>query len=122
MTDRRKETAARFDAVRRQFKAQINPADYPGQISLVFELDTEVCLITEEGETIVGELSSYDSYGNVVLRRARGRIYGPQGFQDLFYGHCYFRAERIMLIGQIDKQKEAAFFAKSGIKVPDPQD
>jgi small nuclear ribonucleoprotein (snRNP)-like protein len=118
MADRKKEAAARFDAIRRKYKATLDPSDYPGQISLIFELDTEVCLITVENETIIGELSSFDSFGNVVLRRARGRIYSQFGFQDLFYGHCYFRAERVLLIGQIDKQKQAAFFAQAGIRPP----
>jgi small nuclear ribonucleoprotein (snRNP)-like protein len=122
MVDRRKATAARFDEIRRQYKAQLNPTDFPGQMSLVFELDTEVCLITEEGETIVGELSSYDAFGNVILRRARGRVYYQGGFRDLSYGHCFFRAERIMLLGQIDKQKEGEFFAKYGIVAPVDQD
>jgi small nuclear ribonucleoprotein (snRNP)-like protein len=115
---RRRETAARFDAIRRQYKSQLDPSQFPGQISLIFELDTEVCLITEDGETIIGELSSYDSFGNVVLRRARGRNYSQGGYMDLPYGHCYFRAERIMLIGQVDKQKEVDFFTKYGFSIP----
>jgi hypothetical protein len=99
MSDRKRETAARFDAIRGQYNAHLNFTDYPGQIALIFELDTEVCLITEDGE-----------FGNAVRRRAQDRSYSQHGFQDLFYGHCDFQAERVLLISQINRQNEAAFF------------
>jgi U6 snRNA-associated Sm-like protein LSm1 len=111
--DHRRETAARFKVIRKEYKQKLDPQDYPGQISLVFELDTDVCIITGEGETVIGELSSYDAFGNVILRRARCRIFGPAGIQDIPYGDCYFRAERVMLIGQIDKEKNAQVFPQA---------
>jgi small nuclear ribonucleoprotein (snRNP)-like protein len=119
--DYARETAIRSNTIRRDFKQQLNPHEWPGHMSLIYELDSEVCVITEDGETVVGELSSYDQFGNVVLRRARGRQFTPQGIQDLTYGYAYFRAERVVLVGQVDKDKEAKLFAQySAEPVGDP--
>jgi small nuclear ribonucleoprotein (snRNP)-like protein len=114
-----RETAMRHNAIRRDFRQQLNPHEWPGHMSLVFDLDTEVCVVTEDGETVVGELSSYDCFGNIILRRGRGRQFTEQGIQDLVYGYAYFQTERVVLVGQVDKDKEAKLFAQYS---PEPAD
>ena len=119
--EQKREMAKRYDKIRREFKSKLDPRKYPGTVSLIYELDTRVCLITSDGETIMGELSSFDTFGNVVISKARGRVYrGSEGFMDIPYGTCFFSAEQVMAVGSIDEEKEKEFFEAIRPKEPEP--
>ena len=104
--DQTAEYAAKFDQVRKEYKETLMPSDFPGTLSLVFDLDVRVCVVTMTNDTIIGELSSFDTFGNVILSKARNRNAGPTGVNDVSLGICYLRSEQIMMIGQIDKEAE----------------
>ena len=109
------ETAKKFNEIRRKYKATLDPEHYPGNASLVFELDLPVCIITTQNETFVGELSSFDNYGSVILSKARLRTIDLETKEvfDTQFNTCFFRAEQIKMIGEIDSEKEIALnFAK----------
>ena len=111
----------KFDNIRKEYKAKLNPKDYPGTVSLIYELDVPICVITNDGSTIIGELTSFDQYGNIIVSKARARVFTPTGVQDVQYGVCYFRTEDVVLVGRIDKEKETEFFTQSKL-VPPPEE
>ncbi|KAK8887526.1 SM-like, degradation of cytoplasmic mRNAs and positively regulates transcription initiation [Tritrichomonas musculus] len=115
---KKKETAMLFDNIRNDYKAGLKMSDYPGTMSLVFDLDTPVCVVTTDFQTFIGELSSFDSFGNIVLSRARNRFIYQSGVNDASYGTCYFRTDDIVLIGRIDKDKESEVFQQFKITPP----
>ena len=110
------ETAKKFNEIRRKYKETLDPEHYPGSCSLIFELDTYVCIITTHNETYVGELSSFDNYGNVILSKARYRTINPETEEvhDTQLNILYFRSEQIKMIGEISQEKEIALhYAKA---------
>jgi small nuclear ribonucleoprotein (snRNP)-like protein len=108
-TDLKREWAMRFNENRDKYKATLNPQEYPGSMSLIYELDTRVWVVTAEGQTFVGELSSFDTFGNIVLSKAYDGDYALSGEPISSLGIIYLRAEGIMLIGQIDREKDPYF-------------
>ncbi|KAH0792733.1 Sm protein [Histomonas meleagridis] len=103
---KKKETALMFQALRTKFKDNINPEEYPGTMSLVYELDSPVYLLTTDNEPFVGELNSFDAFGGVVLSKVKSVI------GNMTYGTCYFRSEQILFIGHINKDMEAELIQK----------
>ena len=99
-----------FDKRRDDHKAKLNPNDYPGNLSLIFELDTRVCVITTTGHTYIGELSSFDNFGSVILSKAIIRRIEYGNPVDFRVGYIFIRSEQIMIIGKIDHIKEKAIF------------
>jgi small nuclear ribonucleoprotein (snRNP)-like protein len=104
--DMKREWAMRFNENRDRYKQTLNPQEYPGSMSLIFELDTRVWVVTAEGQTFIGELSSFDTFGNIVLSKAYDGEYALSGQPAPGLGILHLRAERIMLIGQIDREKD----------------
>lgn len=119
---KKKETAQKFDQIRKDYKASLKPEEYPGTLSLIYDLDVPVCVITNDHQTWIGELHSYDTFGNIILGKARNRFIQPNGVTDSSFGVCYFRSEQIMLIGQVDKTKENEIFERFKITPPPSQD
>ena len=99
-SERNKETALKFQALRNDYKSSINPSEFPGTMSLIYELDSRVLLMTTDNEAFTGEPNSFDSFGSVILSKTKSP------FNDVNYGTCYFRSEQISFIGHIDKEKE----------------
>lgn len=122
MNDKKKETALYFDAIRKEYKDNLKKEDYPGTMSLVFDLDTPICVITTDFQTFIGELSSFDTFGNIVLSRARNRYISAIGVEDTSYGTLYFRTEQIVLIGRVDKDKENEVFKQFKLTPPPEQE
>ncbi|EAX98557.1 Sm protein [Trichomonas vaginalis G3] len=99
--------AKEFDKYREDYKAKLNPEEYPGNMSLIFELDTKVCVITADDIEYVGELSSFDQFGNIILAKAVLRTFGPNGYDDEEkLGTIFIRSDQVILIGKVDKDKE----------------
>lgn len=103
-TERNKETALMFQELRNDYKGSLNPSEYPGTLSLIFELDSKVLLMTTDNELYIGELNSFDAFGSVVI----SKTHYPSSEKNL--GVCYFRSEQIAFIGHIDKEKEEQQF------------
>ena len=105
-----KEIALRYAKLRQEYKAQIDPAKFPGTMSLVYELDIPTCVLLRDGSTIIGELLCFDSRGNIVMARARERTFGYSGPRDSNIGMCTIKSGDIVLVGTIDKEKDAELF------------
>lgn len=65
-----------------------------------------VCL--RDGKTLIGELQSFDQFGNLVLSRTVERIIVNTLYADKSVGTFILRGENIVLLGEIDPAKEAA--------------
>jgi len=111
--EKKKEIALQFDQLRENYKSKLDPDQYPGNMSLIFELDTRVCVITTDGQTIIGELTSFDNFGSIVLSKARDRVFINDEPRDLSLGIVFIRSEQIMVIGRIDPKKEKELFSES---------
>lgn len=104
--EHRADMAKQFDAYREDYKNTLDPLDYPGNLSLIFELDTRVCVVTNDNRTLIGELSSYDTFGNIVLSKCVERDISAGGGLDRQYGIVFIRTEQIIMIGRVDAEKE----------------
>lgn len=102
--DHQKKTAQAFDEYRRRYRAQLNPLDYPGCVSLVYELDMPVLVVTQSGMNIVGELASYDRYLNIVLTKAHIVEEVDGVISKTFFGALCVREADIIYIGRINDE------------------
>lgn len=109
--------AQMWQQIRDEYRETLDVHDYPGQASLIFELDTRVMVLTRKGETIIGELASFDAYGNLILEKAKDRTITDAGVSDLLYGTCYIQRRNVVLIGRIDSEKEEEMYTKMKEKI-----
>lgn len=65
-----------------------------------------VCL--RDGKTLIGELQSFDQFGNLVLSHTVERIIVNKLYADKSVGTFILRGENIVLLGEIDPAKESA--------------
>ena len=59
-------------------------------------------------KTLIGELQSFDQFGNLVLSHTVERIIVNTLYADKSVGTFILRGENIVLLGEIDPAKEAA--------------
>jgi small nuclear ribonucleoprotein (snRNP)-like protein len=65
-----------------------------------------VCL--RDGKTLIGELQSFDQFGNLVLSHTVERIIVNKLYADKSVGTVILRVENIVLLGELDPAKESA--------------
>ena len=65
-----------------------------------------MCL--RDGKTLIGELQSFDQFGNLVLSHTVERIIVNKLYADKSVGTFILRGENIVLLGEIDPAKESA--------------
>lgn len=65
-----------------------------------------VCL--RDGKTLIGDLQSFDQFGNLVLSHTVERVIVDKLYADKSVGTFILRGENIVLLGEIDAEKEAA--------------
>lgn len=103
----KKMLAKAYDKYREDYKQKLNPQTYPGNMSLIFELDTRVCVVTTGDITYVGELSSFDPFGNITLAKASTREFGVNGPEpETKLDNIFIKSDVIVLIGKVNKAKE----------------
>ena len=86
---------------------QVN-AFLPGTSSLVEQLGAKILVCLRDGKTLIGELQSFDQFGNLVLSRTVERIIVDKVYADKSVGTYILRGENVVLLGEIDPDKEAA--------------
>ncbi|CAM6034261.1 unnamed protein product [Sphagnum compactum] len=74
--------------------------------SLADNLDKKLLVILRDGRKLVGILSSFDQFANVVLERAIERIIVGELYCDLPLGLYIIRGENVVLIGELDVESE----------------
>jgi len=79
----------------------------PGTASLIEELDKKLMISLRDGRTLIGYLRSIDQFANLVLHRTIERIHVGQKYGDIPRGIFVIRGENVILLGEIDTEKEA---------------
>lgn len=77
-----------------------------GTASLIEELDKKLMVLLRDGRTLIGYLRSIDQFANLVLHRTIERIHVGQEFGDIPRGIFVVRGENVVLLGEIDSEKE----------------
>ncbi|KAG8883009.1 hypothetical protein FRB97_007383 [Tulasnella sp. 331] len=71
-------------------------------------VDRRVLLIMHDGRTIVGTLAGSDMKVNVILSDAVERVYSPdEGVEEVPLGLYLVKGEQIVLIGEVDAEKDS---------------
>lgn len=78
----------------------------PGTASLLEELDKRLMVLLRDGRTLIGYLRSVDQFANLVLHRCIERIHVGSDFGDIPRGVFVVRGENVVLLGEIDEEKE----------------
>ena len=79
--------------------------------------DAETVLIEIlDGRHLIGTLRSFDQYGNMVLESARERHYIENQFADVPLGLYIVRGENVVLLGEIDLEREKQIQAQGILK------
>ncbi|XP_057302393.1 U6 snRNA-associated Sm-like protein LSm1 [Hydractinia symbiolongicarpus] len=76
--------------------------------SLLTELDKRLLVVLRDGKTFIGELSSVDQFANLVLENTIERIHVGKQYGDIHRGVFVVRGENVVLLGEVDSEKEAA--------------
>lgn len=78
----------------------------PGTASLLEELDKKLMVLLRDGRTLIGYLRSVDQFANIVLHRTIERIHVGKEYGDIPRGIFIVRGENVVLLGEIDREKE----------------
>ena len=69
-------------------------------------VDKKLLLVLRDGRKMVGILRSFDQYANLVFQDTVERIYHNDTFADMERGILLVRGENVVLLGEIDLDKE----------------
>lgn len=78
----------------------------PGTASLLEELEKKLMVLLRDGRTLIGYLKSVDQFANIVLQSTIERIHVGQEYGDIPRGIFIVRGENVVLLGEIDIEKE----------------
>jgi len=77
--------------------------------SLQGYVDRRVLLVLQDGRAIVGVLAGYDQKSNVVLSDSKERVYSmDEGVEEVPLGLYLVKGDMIILIGEIDEERDRA--------------
>uniref|UniRef100_UPI00358E37B7 U6 snRNA-associated Sm-like protein LSm1 n=1 Tax=Myxine glutinosa TaxID=7769 RepID=UPI00358E37B7 len=79
----------------------------PGTASLIDDIDKKHLVLLRDGRTLIGFLRSIDQFANLVLHRTIERIHVGRRYGDIPRGIFVVRGENVVLLGEIDVEKEA---------------
>jgi len=78
----------------------------PGTASLIDEIDKKLLVVLRDGRTLIGYLRSIDQFANLVIHKTIERIHVGKKFGDIPRGIFLVRGENVVLLGEIDLEKE----------------
>lgn len=81
----------------------------PGAASLYEQLDKQILVCLRDGRNFIGWLPSFDQYANLVLDETVERLMVEDAYADVHIGIFVIRGENVMLLGEIDQDKELKF-------------
>ncbi|KAK9237564.1 hypothetical protein V1525DRAFT_403551 [Lipomyces kononenkoae] len=73
---------------------------------LVDCVDKKLLVLLRDGRKLIGILRSFDQYANLVLQDTIERIIVEQMYSDIERGVYIVRGENVVLVGEIDPEKE----------------
>ncbi|XP_070494119.1 U6 snRNA-associated Sm-like protein LSm1 [Chironomus tepperi] len=79
---------------------------------LLNEIDKKLMILLRDGRTLIGYLRSVDQFANLVLHRAIERIHVNDKYGDMERGVFIIRGENVVLLGEIDREKEEQLNSK----------
>lgn len=85
---------------------------------MVEALDKRILILLRDGSQFLGDLRSFDQYGNLVLEAAVKREVVGQQYCDVYFGAQIIRGENIVLFGEIDPTQETP---SDMIRVPEEE-
>jgi len=77
-----------------------------GTASLVEEVDKKLLVILRDGRKLLGILRSFDQFANIVLENCVERIYIENTYGERKVGIFLVRGENVVLLGEINPDKE----------------
>uniref|UniRef100_T1GW79 U6 snRNA-associated Sm-like protein LSm1 n=1 Tax=Megaselia scalaris TaxID=36166 RepID=T1GW79_MEGSC len=77
-----------------------------GTAHLLEEVDKKLMVLLRDGRTLIGYLRSVDQFANLVLHRTIERIHVGNEYGDIPRGVFIIRGENVVLLGEIDKERE----------------
>ncbi|BFG04358.1 GL10169 [Drosophila persimilis] len=77
-----------------------------GTAHLLEEVDKKLMVLLRDGRTLIGYLRSVDQFANLVLQRTIERIHVGNQYGDIPRGVFIIRGENVVLLGEIDREKE----------------
>ncbi|CAG7817072.1 unnamed protein product [Allacma fusca] len=77
-----------------------------GCANLLDEIDKRLLVVLRDGRTLIGILRSVDQFANLVLQQSVERIHVGDKYGDIPRGIFLVRGDSVVLIGEIDQQKE----------------
>ncbi|XP_026319183.1 U6 snRNA-associated Sm-like protein LSm1 [Hyposmocoma kahamanoa] len=83
-----------------------NVTPLAGTAHLLDELDKKLMVLLRDGRTLIGYLRCVDQFANLVLHKTIERIHVGQEYGDIPRGIFIVRGENVVLLGEIDKEKE----------------
>ncbi|XP_019892345.2 U6 snRNA-associated Sm-like protein LSm1 [Musca domestica] len=67
----------------------------------------KLMVLLRDGRTLIGFLRSVDQFANLVLHRTIERIHVGNEYGDIPRGVFIIRGENVVLLGEIDREKES---------------
>eukprot|EP00124_Ichthyophonus_hoferi_P000355 Ihof_evm22s12 gene=Ihof_evmTU22s12 len=80
---------------------------FPGTASLIEDLDKKMLVVLRDGRKLIGYLRSIDQFANLVLQDTIERVHVGNQYGDIHRGIFLVRGENVVLLGEIDAEKEA---------------
>ncbi|WFD41956.1 hypothetical protein MPSI1_000594 [Malassezia psittaci] len=74
--------------------------------ALVDCVDKKVIVILRDGRKLIGLLRAYDQFANLLLHDTVERVYLGNRYGDIPKGLYIVRGENVVLLGEIDLEKE----------------
>ncbi|KAI5819742.1 hypothetical protein BZA77DRAFT_142456 [Pyronema omphalodes] len=68
--------------------------------------DKKLMIALRDGRKLIGVLRAWDQYANLVLQNTIERIYTDEMYADVPRGVFIVRGENVLLLGEIDLDKE----------------
>lgn len=81
-------------------------------------MDKRVIVVLRDGRKLLGVLRSYDQFANLVLQDAVERIFLGHRYGDVPKGTFIVRGENVVLMGEIDLEKEENIPASIASSIP----
>ena len=78
----------------------------PGLLSLIDSIDRPILVHLRDRRTIIGCLSSIDTYGNILLSNTVERVYAMDFHADIPRGIYLVRGENVAIAGEVDLSDE----------------
>ncbi|OJJ47083.1 hypothetical protein ASPZODRAFT_132021 [Penicilliopsis zonata CBS 506.65] len=85
---------------------QLPPQMFTTAAQLLDLTDKKLVLVLRDGRKLIGVLRSWDQFANLVLQDTIERLYAGNLYADIPRGIFLVRGENVLLLGEIDLDKE----------------